>query len=227
MPRAARRARDPTDRRVARGGTSSRVHCPEHEAMSDGLLESALVRYAAMAGAGLLAWPLVEYGVHGLLAHRWRTFVTPLHWGHHRQPRAVFTSPLAWVPAALLLFAAGALGVGWPLSGAFMLGLLAGFLRYERVHWRIHFRAPRSRRERLRRAHHLAHHFVNPRAYHGVTTPLFDRLLGTLPGSWRDDYARVADREPLSGSSNLAELLDPRRLLARAHGQAADTPRRD
>jgi hypothetical protein len=49
-----------------------------------------------------------------------------------------------------------------------------------------------------------------------VTTRFWDHALGTLPQGWRDDYAKVAEREPLTGGSNLLELLDPRILLARA-----------
>jgi sterol desaturase/sphingolipid hydroxylase (fatty acid hydroxylase superfamily) len=152
--------------------------------------------------AGFLAWSLVEYCVHGVLAHRFETFVTPLHWGHHREPRAVFTSPLAWVPVALLL--AGALGatLGPLLGGAAWLGLLAGFARYERTHWRIHFREPRNKSEQLRRNHHLAHHFGRPDQYHGVTTRFWDRVVGTLPTSWPEDYARASQRAPLEGPSN-------------------------
>jgi len=164
---------------------------------------ASLLPVAAAAAAGYLAWGLVEYLVHGVLSPRFRTFVSPLHWGHHRDPRAVFTSPAAWAPAAALVFAllvplAGAAG-----AAAALAGLLAGFARYEVAHWRIHFRAPRNRRERLLRCHHLAHHYRNPRAYHGVTTRLWDRVFGTLPDRWRDDYARVADRAPLAGPSNL------------------------
>lgn len=168
---------------------------------------------------GLLAWPAVEYLVHGVLSHRYRTFVSPLHWGHHREPRAVFTSPFAWLPVALLLTALAVAIAGALLAGAFMAGLLLGFLRYERIHWRIHFREPRNRREHLLRAHHLAHHFVNPRSYHGVTTRFWDRVCGTLPSSSDDDYARVAARAPLAGPSNFTLLYSPsgwRILLSRA-----------
>jgi sterol desaturase/sphingolipid hydroxylase (fatty acid hydroxylase superfamily) len=189
---------------------------------------SALVLLAA-ATAGFLAWGFVEYLVHGILSHRYRTFVSPLHLGHHREPRAVFTSPIAWVPAALAIFGGLALATNPGLAASAVGGLLMGFGRYEYVHWRIHFREPRSARERRLRSHHLAHHFRNPRAYHGVTTRLWDRVFGTLPERWREDYARVEARAPLEGPSNfrwcyapsgaLRELIQVwRRLRARMAG---------
>ena len=183
------------------------------------------LQWAAAAAVGLLAWGLVEYGIHGVLSHRLRTFVSPMHWGHHRTPAAVFTSPLAWVPVALLVYLVAAVLVGRFLAAGFTIGLLIGFARYEFIHWRIHFRPPRNARQHLLRRHHLAHHFVNPRAYHGVTTHVWDRVFGSLPRTWRDDYERVAELPPLGGASNLAALWNPRaglrsaRAVLRPHDQ--------
>lgn len=164
---------------------------------------------------GALAWTFLEYFIHGLLSHRWKTFASPLHGAHHREPRQVFTSPLAVVPSLAVLFAVGAAFLPVATALAFCAGTLAGYGRYERIHWRIHFRQPRNARERRLRAHHLAHHFRNPRAYHGVTTRFWDRVFGTLPASWPADYARFADAKPLEGRSNLREVWSPR-LVARS-----------
>ena len=172
--------------------------------------------WAIAAGVGFLGWGLVEYSIHGVLSHRFRTFVSPLHWSHHRNPAAVFTAPLAWLPVATIFYAIAALLVGHFLATGFMTGVLTGFTRYEIVHWRLHFREPRSARERLLRCHHLAHHFVNPRAYHGVTTRLWDRVFGSLPEAFRDDYQRVAERPPIRGASNLRTIWSPRAALAAA-----------
>lgn len=164
--------------------------------------------------AGFVFWGLLEYTIHGLLSHHWKTFVSPLHLNHHRNPRNVFTSPIAVVPVTLLLFGATMLVMS-PLQASFFVsGAFAGFCRYEWMHWRFHFREPRSKRERLLRSHHLAHHFCNSRVYHGVSTRLWDRIFGTLPGCWREDYARFEDRAPLTGKSNFTEIWNPRTSLA-------------
>jgi dihydroceramide fatty acyl 2-hydroxylase len=163
---------------------------------------------------GFLFWGWLEYAVHGLLAHRWKTFVSPLHWNHHRDPRKVFTTPVAVLPITLLIFGAATLLVGPLAAGCFVLGVLAGFFRYEWMHWRFHFREPRNPRERLLRSHHLAHHFCNARFYHGVSTRFWDRIFGTIPAGWRADYARVENRPPLSGRSNFVEIWNPRTTFA-------------
>jgi sterol desaturase/sphingolipid hydroxylase (fatty acid hydroxylase superfamily) len=118
------------------------------------------------------------------------------------------------VPIVLLLFGATTL-IASPLQAiSFVGGAFAGFCRYEWMHWRFHFREPRSQRERLLRSHHLAHHFCNPRVYHGVSTRFWDRIFGTLPAGWKKDYARVEDRAPLTGSSNFAEIWNPKTSFA-------------
>lgn len=180
-------------------------------------MDATLIRSSLPLGlvlAGFMSWGLLEYGIHGLLSHRLRTPVSPIHWGHHRTPAAVFTSPLAWAPIALILFVVAVLWLGAALGSAFMLGLLAGFARYEWMHWRFHFRTPTSERERQLRAHHLAHHFVDPSAYLGVTTRFWDRVFGSLPARWPHDYARVANRPPLPSPSNFGLIWNPRTSLA-------------
>ncbi len=147
---------------------------------------------------GFAAWPGVEYLIHATLSHRFRTFVTPLHMGHHKNPHGVLTAPHAWVPTAMAVWCVlwGLFGAAWATPA--VLGLLAGFARYERLHWRIHFDRPRSAREAVLFEHHLAHHYRDARHYHGVTTRLLDRVFGTLPDTWADDYAHVRGREPLT-----------------------------
>jgi sterol desaturase/sphingolipid hydroxylase (fatty acid hydroxylase superfamily) len=173
-----------------------------------------IVELMGLLLAGFLFWGLLEYTIHGLLAHRWKTFVSPVHANHHCNPRNVFTSPLAVLPITLLLFGATTL-VASPLQACcFIGGAFAGFCRYEWMHWRFHFREPRSQRERLLRSHHLAHHFCNARVYHGVSTRLWDRVFGTLPTDWKEDYARAEDRAPLTGRSNFIEIWNPRTSLA-------------
>jgi 4-hydroxysphinganine ceramide fatty acyl 2-hydroxylase len=176
---------------------------------------SAVILGTGLFVVGALGFSLLEYFIHSILSHRFKTPVSPIHWGHHQTPRAVFTSPLAWVPTAALLLLCLSLAIGLAWAACGVAGLVVGFWRYEYVHWRIHFRAPRNAAERLRRNHHLAHHFVRPKMYHGVTTRLWDRVFGTLPADWSADYARVDGYAPLQGESNFRALLNPSVLLGR------------
>jgi sterol desaturase/sphingolipid hydroxylase (fatty acid hydroxylase superfamily) len=157
--------------------------------------------------AGMFAWTLLEYVIHGVLGHVYRTFVTRLHEVHHRDPRAVFALG-AWVPVALVI------GSLWFHFGAapgviFLCGVGAGFAGYEFVHYRIHFFRPVCKVEERLRARHLAHHFKEPDAIFGVTTRLWDVLFGTEPDvALMRKLAEVgAAVAPLGGRSNLGRVI--------------------
>ena len=153
--------------------------------------------------AGLFAWTLLEYIIHGVLAHSHRTFVTPLHNEHHRDPRAVFAMR-AWIPTAIVLI--GRLTIFGMAPGViFYARNRCGFAVYEFVHYRIHFANPANAVEARLRARHLAHHTREPDAIFGVTTRIWDVVFGTEPEPerMRELAAAGASVAPLSGSSNL------------------------
>ena len=162
---------------------------------------------AFIFAAGVFAWTLLEYVIHGVLGHAHRTFVTRLHEVHHRDPRAVFALG-AWVPVLVVLC------VAWRIFGAapgviFIGGVAAGFAGYEFVHYRIHFSRPSSALEERLRTRHLAHHFKEPDAIFGVTTPLWDVVFGTEPQAERmRGLAEVGKAiAPLSGRSNFGRVI--------------------
>jgi sterol desaturase/sphingolipid hydroxylase (fatty acid hydroxylase superfamily) len=157
--------------------------------------------------AGLFTWTLVEYVIHGVLSHTYRTFVTPLHDGHHADPHCVFAFR-AWIPAAVVL--AGAVGFFGLAPGViFLYGIAAGFAAYEYIHYRIHFVEPSSALEAGLRARHLAHHVTQPDAIFGVTSPLWDVVFGTEPSAERmREYAAAGARvAPLAGRTNVARFI--------------------
>jgi sterol desaturase/sphingolipid hydroxylase (fatty acid hydroxylase superfamily) len=134
---------------------------------------------------GALLWTLLEYLLHRFVFHEQVLGRGPAseHAQHH--VRVSWFAP--WSAklrlAALILpvlsaaaWLAGGAAVGVPLIS----GTVASWLIYERLHRSIHVRAPRGPYGRWARRHHLHHHFRNPRANHGVTTPLWDRVFGTL-----------------------------------------------
>ena len=93
----------------------------------------------------------------------------------------VAVTSLPWVASAALV---GAVAGTVPLSVA-VTAALAGYALiavYEWTHFLIHTAVrPRSRHFRaIHRAHRL-HHFKNEHHWHGITTTMADRLLGTAP----------------------------------------------
>jgi sterol desaturase/sphingolipid hydroxylase (fatty acid hydroxylase superfamily) len=169
-----------------------------------------MLDYAIAFVAGMFAWTLVEYVIHGVLAHAHRTVVTRLHDVHHRDPRAVFAMR-SWIPAALVL-ALGFARFGLTPAMLFVGGLAGGFVAYELVHYRIHFASPACALEARLRARHLAHHVRKPDAIFGVTTPIWDVVFGTEPAPerMRELLAAGARVAPLQGPSNLGRAIRSR-----------------
>lgn len=138
----------------------------------------------ASALAGLLLWTLLEYLLHRFVFHA-RVLGERLGREHLHHHAAVnwfapwWTKLLLAAPILGALAGAGALLVGAP-GAALAGGTLLGWLVYEWLHRRIHVAAPRSAYARWARAHHLSHHFGRPHRNHGVSTPLWDWVFGTL-----------------------------------------------
>ena len=64
------------------------------------------------------------------------------------------------------------------------IGLLAGYLTYDCLHYAIHHGTYRSWRPlKAVRTAHMDHHYRHTDAGFGISSPLFDVLLGTLPPS--------------------------------------------
>ena len=144
---------------------------------------------AAVALAGMAGWTLAEYVIHRWLGHVFvgtRNPFTLEHRKHHATTS--YFSPW-WKKAiaalgALAVATSVASAVAGPMHGfAFAAGLVAMYVAYEVVHRRAHTHGPRGWYSRWVRHHHFTHHFQTPKKNHGVTSPLWDWVFGTLEPS--------------------------------------------
>lgn len=131
--------------------------------------------------AGLLLFSFIEYVFHRWIFHGERTLdaFRQGHENHHVDPLVDAALPFFLPPAiVLLLTALMALAMPWGYA-ALLLGTVAfGYACYDWSHYIIHIR--RFRHPWLRdwaAFHHIHHH--HPETNFGVTTPLWDYLLGT------------------------------------------------
>ncbi len=148
---------------------------------------TSVATVTALTAAGTFAWTLGEYVIHRFVMHELRGAGLPSreHLVHHADPENNPGRPLlSWIGIALvglvLFVPAGLVLVGGPLGLAPYAGWLAGYGAYERIHDRAHTHAPRNAYGRWVRRHHFHHHHGHPMANHGVTTPLWDKVFGTL-----------------------------------------------
>jgi len=145
-----------------------------------------------------------EYTTHRFVLHappQKHPFVLSLqhrlHYDHHVDPAALdllflplwFAVPVIALTAAIYALATRDAA----LTGALLLGSLAGLLYYEWVHYVAHIPfVPRTPFGRWIKKYHLWHHFKNEQLWFGVTNPAADYVVGT--------YLDVADAER-SGST--------------------------
>lgn len=141
----------------------------------------------ALVLAGAAWWTLLEYLLHRFAFHANGRLLGRRHLQHHARLQVRW---LAIAPVPSMVLGAGVhaavflglmpLAIGAPL----LVGLLAGYVTYEWVHWSTHYRVPKTRVGRFLRAYHLLHHHKTPRARFGVTSPLWDlvfRTYGPVP----------------------------------------------
>ena len=160
---------------------------------------SRVAQLATGVLAGATAWTFTEYATHRWVLHGpfsgnsshsgWLKQI-PLgrvHANHHRDPNwSVLWGRAAGHAAMAMTGAAGARALmmaapGLPTAAVAAAGAAwsAGYSTYDIVHHRLHHRAPRTALGTRMRQRHFRHHFARSRTNLGVTTGVWDRLLGT------------------------------------------------
>jgi sterol desaturase/sphingolipid hydroxylase (fatty acid hydroxylase superfamily) len=145
------------------------------------------MKVAVLFVSGIVLWTLLEYVLHRFVGHASRLgrtgrVIRKQHLLHHATPDYFTTFPRKLVLAVPVLGAIAGAGVllFGPSGLALMAGTAAGWTFYERLHRATHVHGPRNAYGAWARRHHLHHHFQAPKANHGVTSPLWDWVFGTL-----------------------------------------------
>ena len=130
-------------------------------------------------GAGLLLFSLIEYSFHRWLFHGPEQAMERGHRRHHEAPLGIDSLPF-FIPPVALLVLVGLFTEVMPLSYAMLLtgAIGGGYFAYGQCHEWIHrtrFKHPLLRRWAA--SHHIHHH--HPDRNFGVTSPLWDYVLGT------------------------------------------------
>ena len=137
---------------------------------------------------GLLTWTVTEYMLHRFIFHYHPTseFGKKIHFifhgVHHDYPRdrlRLVMPPSVSIPlATLFYFLFDALIAGallFPFFGSFLLK----YLIYDMFHYAIHHLEVKGKLWNVLKTHHLKHHYVNPDKGYGVSSPIWDYIIGT------------------------------------------------
>jgi sterol desaturase/sphingolipid hydroxylase (fatty acid hydroxylase superfamily) len=146
-----------------------------------GLRRNELTSFDVLATVllGLFLFSLIEYSFHRWLLHGSVRFLAEGHRAHHERPQGHDSLPF-FVPGLILLTLTGLLVCLMPPSIACLLiGTIAmGYATYGLSHFVLHHhRFPQGLARSWAAIHHV-HHFRIDTNF-GVTTPLWDMVMGT------------------------------------------------
>jgi 4-hydroxysphinganine ceramide fatty acyl 2-hydroxylase len=138
---------------------------------------------------GFLFLTLLEYIAHRYVFHMEPTnkvkqkIQYTVHGVHHEFPKD--KDRLAMPPILALVYVAIFFFVFRFLLGeyvyAFVPGLLMGYSTYLFVHYAVHAFQPPNNFLKILWVHHAIHHYKDPERAYGVSSPLWDYILGTMP----------------------------------------------
>jgi sterol desaturase/sphingolipid hydroxylase (fatty acid hydroxylase superfamily) len=138
---------------------------------------------------GILAFTLVEYGMHRFVYHSGDNYKDEKNWQykihgvHHELPHEkdllALPIPLAIVIASIfyMLFTL----ILQEQVYFFFPGFFAGYATYLYIHYSIHSRKPPQNIFKHLWKHHLTHHYSHDDKAFGVSSPLWDIIFDTMP----------------------------------------------
>lgn len=137
---------------------------------------------------GLFIWTITEYLLHRFLFH----WVPKGEWGkkmhfifhgvHHDYPsdsKRLVMPPSVSLPLAVIFFLLFRFILGEVLVFPFFIGFLAGYLFYDITHYAIHHFNMHSKFWLAIKNHHMLHHYQDPSKGYGVSSPFWDKIVGT------------------------------------------------
>jgi 4-hydroxysphinganine ceramide fatty acyl 2-hydroxylase len=157
-----------------------------YRSVQTGLL---LWQYPLVMLAGIFIWTLVEYVMHRYVFH----FELPGKWGarlhfvihgvHHDYPsdkmRLVMPPSLS-LPLALAFFFLFRLLIPDLYLWMFFATFLMGYLFYDIGHYAMHHFNFKSGLFKRLKQHHMLHHYQDPDKGFGVSSPLWDLIIGSV-----------------------------------------------
>jgi len=105
------------------------------------------------------------------------------HGVHHEYPSdssRLVMPPSASIPLAFLFYALFRLTAGARYAPAMFAGFVVGYLIYDTVHYAVHHPGLPTAWGRFLKRRHARHHFVDPDSDYGVSSPIWDWVMGTL-----------------------------------------------
>jgi sterol desaturase/sphingolipid hydroxylase (fatty acid hydroxylase superfamily) len=138
---------------------------------------------------GIVFWTIPEYTLHRFVFHYHPTseFGKKIHFMmhgvHHDYPNdslRLVLPPSVSIPLAVLFYFLFLPVLGGILNAPFYAGFVAGYLYYDIGHYAMHHFKIKNRLWSALKDHHMRHHYVDPDKGFGVSSTIWDQVLGTM-----------------------------------------------
>ena len=144
---------------------------------------------------GVVVWTLTEY-----ILHRWVFHYHPkseigkkvhflVHGIHHDYPRdstRLVMPLLVSIPLGGLFYLAFYAALGAYGNGLFS-GFIVGYMAYDSIHYATHHLPMKSKIGRFLKTYHMRHHYQDSDTAYGVSNPLWDYVIGSVPEHLKND----------------------------------------
>ncbi|MFZ0453979.1 MAG: sterol desaturase family protein, partial [Ignavibacteriaceae bacterium] len=155
---------------------------------SIGIYSFSFITILFLIVLGIFVWTLTEYTLHRYIFH----FVPDSNWGrrihfifhgvHHDYPndsKRLVMPPSVSMPLAIIFYFLFKLILGQNLVAPFFVGFIVGYLFYDMTHYAIHHFNMHNKFWLFIKNHHMKHHYKDPAKGFGVSSPLWDGIIGT------------------------------------------------
>ncbi len=148
-----------------------------------------IIQIVGLVIFGVVIWTITEYALHRFVFHYHPTsdfgkrihFI--MHGVHHDYPSdslRLVLPPSVSIPLAVAFYFLLDLIWGRELNSAFYAGFVMGYLFYDIGHYAIHHFKLNNKYWSTIKDHHMRHHYVDPNKGYGVSSPVWDHVLGTM-----------------------------------------------
>lgn len=137
---------------------------------------------------GLFIWTITEYVLHRFVFHfkpksqlgeRIQFIFHGVHHDYPNDSRRLVMPPSVSIPLAFLFFFLFKYLIGEIYVYPFFAGFLVGYLYYDITHYAIHHFNMHSKFWLAIKNHHMRHHYLDASKGFGVSTPIWDMIIGT------------------------------------------------
>lgn len=150
--------------------------------------ELAAIKIISLIIFGIAVWTLTEYTLHRFVFHfePKSKFGSKIHFifhgVHHDYPndsRRLVMPPSVSAPLAVAFYFIFKAVLNDVNVAPFFIGFLWGYLCYDLTHYAIHHYNMHNRFWLAIKNHHMKHHYMNSKKGFGVSSPLWDEVMGT------------------------------------------------